>query len=277
MSAVTMVRERSALARFTVADASSQGEKTSFSFMAASMMLVLFFGIMMMTVEVPVPFSGPIVQSKPVTIHLQPHAAPVIAEPEPIVQAEIEKAPVLEPETILAAPVDRPQEKPEKLSTVVPEKPVEETAPPVVRRVYGVRKIYGKGLGNSTSEPSGLVSKIGNTVDGVADNLVATEEDLKGELASLSSVDKAPEPVRRIKPVYSQAMLKAKIRGVVTAYLLVDVDGTVRDVKVTEDIGLDSRQVATKALSGFKFKPALKNNSPVAVWILHRIRFEFQE
>ncbi len=48
-------------------------------------------------------------------------------------------------------------------------------------------------------------------------------------------------------------------------------------LKLTEDIGLDSKQVAAKALGGFRFKPALKNGSPVAVWILHRIRFEFQE
>ncbi len=278
MTSVTIVGYYSALTRFTMTDGSSSGEKESFSFMAASMIVILIFGAVMMTAELPVPFSGPVIQTRPVTIHLQSNTVPDIPEPEPVQKAEIEKAPVLEPETILATPVDRPQEKPEKITTAIPEKPVKETAPPeAVRRVYGVRKVYGKGLGKGAAEPSGLVTKKGNTVDGVADNLVATEADLKGELASLSSVDKAPEPVRRVKPIYSPSMLKAKVRGLVTAYLLVDVDGTVKDVNVTKDIGYDSRQVATKALSGFKFKPALKNNSPVAVWILHNIRFEFQE
>ena len=86
-----------------------------------------------------------------------------------------------------------------------------------------------------------------------------------------------PQPLRRIKPVYSKEMRKAKAHGLVTAYLLVDTDGSVKDVKITQDIGFDSRQVATTALRGFVFKPAMKDGNPVAVWILHRIRFEIQE
>ena len=277
MTAVTLVRERSALARFMVAEPSFPGEKGSFGFMAASLVMVLLFGTVMMSVEVPVHFSPAASQPQPVTIHLQQVVLPAAVEPEPFVKNNSEEVPVLEPETILSAPKDRTRNILEKPTAVVPQKAVEENAPPVVRRVYGARKIYAKGLGNGTSGAGGLVSKIGNTIDGVADDLVATKADLHGELAPLSSVDEAPEPLRRIKPVYSQAMLKAKVRGSVTAYLLVDVDGTVKDVKVTEDIGLDSRQVAIEALSGFKFKPALKNDSPVAVWILHRIRFEYQE
>jgi len=277
MNTVTCVRERSALARFTVVDQVSQNDKATFSFMAASMILVLLFGIVMMTIEVPVSFSRSSDQSKPVTIRLQQYEDPAPAEPELLPETIPETAPVLEPETIWAAPVDRPEEKPEKPLAVASENPVEETAPPAAKRVYGVRKIYARGLAKGSSEPAGIVSKTGNTIDGVADDLVATEADLKGELASLSSVDKAPEPIRRIKPKYSPSMLAAKVRGLVTAYVLVDVDGSVRDVKVTEDIGLDSQHVASKALFGFKFKPAFKNGSPVAVWILHHIRFEIQE
>ena len=277
MTAVTLVKERSVLARFMVAEPSFQGEKGSFGFMAASLFMVLLFGTMMMSVEVPDHFFPAVSQPQPVTIHLQQMVLPAAVEPEPLVKNISEDVPVLEPETILSAPRDRTRNIPVKPAAVALQKTVEETATPVVRRVYGVRKIYAKGLGSGTSAAVGLVSKMGNTIDGVADDLVATEADLQGELASLSSVDKAPDPLRRIKPIYSQAMLKAKVRGSVTAYLLVDVDGSVKDVKVIEDIGLDSRQVAIDALSGFKFKPALKKDSPVAVWILHRIRFEYQE
>jgi len=251
MNTVTCVRERSALARFTVVDQVSQNDKATFSFIAASMILVLQFGIVMMTIEVPVSFSRSSDQSKPVTIRLQQYEDPAPAEPELLPETIPETAPVLEPETIWAAPVDRPEEKPEKPLAVASETPVEETTPPAAKRVYGVRKVYARGLAKGTSEATGMVSKTGNTIDGVADDLVATEADLKGELASLSSVDKAPEPIRRIKPKYSPSMLAAKVRGLVTAYVLVDVDGSVRDVKVTEDIGLDSQHVASKALFGF--------------------------
>ena len=277
MNSIALVRERSVLSRFTVSDPSHHEEKKSFSFLAVSMISVLLFGVAMISIEVPVPFSESVVHSQPVTINLQQLMEPVSAEPEPVVQKEVEEVPVLEPETILSSPIDRPLVKTEKPMVVAAQQKDEAIATPAVRRVYGVRKVYAKGLGQGNSEPSGLVSKRGNTIDGMADDLKATEADLQGELASLSSVDKAPEPLRRIKPVYSQAMLKAQVRGLVTAYLLVDTDGKVKDVKVTEDIGLDSRQVAKIALGGFQFKPALKNGSPVAVWILHRIRFEFQE
>ena len=152
MTALTMVRERSTLSRFIVSDPSTSGEKTTILWLAGNMIFVLLFGFAVLSVEVPVPFSQSVVHSQPVTIHLQQLATPVSAEPEPIVQAKVEEVPVLEPETILSAPVDRPQEKREKPVAVAPRKTVETTAPPVVRRVYGVRKVYAKGLGQGASE-----------------------------------------------------------------------------------------------------------------------------
>ncbi len=265
--AVTLLSDRSALARFTVADPSPHQDQASILVMSATVLLALLLGIALARVEVLLPFSLGITQSQSVTIHLQQMVAPV--PPEPV--------PVLEAETILSAPEDRTPVQLEKPSSAAPQEQIDEPAPPAPRRVYGVRKVYARGLGSGASQPSGLVRKLGNTIDGRVDTLIATPADLQGELASLSSVDKVPEPLRRVKPVYSLAMLKARVRGVVTAYLLVDVDGTVKAVNVTEDIGLDSRQVASKALGGFRFKPAFKNGSPVAVWILHHVRFEFQE
>ncbi len=277
MTSICILKQRSVLTRFTMVDSTPRADQSSLFFLTGSLLLVLIFGLVVMSVEIPVSLSRDMVQSVPVSIRLQMNKEPEISEPAIIAPLEVEKVPVIEPETILSAPVDRPAVQPEKLTVVAPQEAITKPAQPVTRRVYGVRKVYAKGLGKGSAEPSGLVNKLGNTVDGRSDDLIATEADLQGKLAALSSVDQAPEPIRRIKPVYSNEMLKARVRGVVTAYLLVDVDGTVKDVKVTEDIGLDSRQVATRALNGFKFKSAQKNGSPVAVWILHRIRFEFQE
>ena len=131
--------------------------------------------------------------------------------------------------------------------------------------------------GCSTVRTAGLVTQRGNTLGGVRDTLTATAADLQGELAASSSVDQAPEPLHRAKPAYSPAMRKARAQGTVTAYLLVDVDGAVRDVRVTDDIGWDSREVATAALRQFRFRPAQRDGQPVAVWIRHHIRFEFQD
>jgi protein TonB len=206
-----------------------------------------------------------------VTVEVAPVSLPATARPEP----EPEPAPRLEPETVLAAPVDRPAPTPRRVAAPAPTPTAAPDQP--VRRVYGVRKVYARGLGAGSAGGAGLVVKKGNTVDGRADTLTATEADLQGELAALSTVDRAPGPLHRVKPRYSEALVAARASGTVTAYLLVDVDGSVVDVNVTEDIGYDSREVAEAAFRQFRFSPALKGGEPVAVWILHRIRFEFQE
>lgn len=193
--------------------------------------------------------------------------------PEPEPQPVPAPPPVLQPETVLAQAVARPAPEPADPPAV----PAPAAAAPAPRRVYGVRRVYARGLGGSGGASGRLVVKRGNTVDGRPDTLTATPADLGGDLASLSSVDRAPEPLRRVRPEYSQALRDARASGTVSAYLLVDVAGNVRDVNITEDIGYDSMEVATRAFRKFRFRPAEQDGRPVAVWILHRIRFEFQE
>ena len=48
-------------------------------------------------------------------------------------------------------------------------------------------------------------------------------------------------------------------------------------VVIVEDIGLDSGEVAAVALRQFRFRPALRGGQAVPVWIVYKIRFEFQE
>lgn len=187
--------------------------------------------------------------------------------------------PELTRDTVLAQAAEEPRAAPELAPTAAPPEfaapeAVRDEPPP--RRVYGVRQVLVRGLGDGGGA-GGLVVKLGNTLDGVADTLTASAADLRGELAALSSVERAPEPVHQVKPHYSPAMLAARARGVVTARLLVDADGSVAEVAVLEDIGQDSRRLASDAFRQFRFRPALRHGEPVAVWIVFRMRFEFQE
>ncbi|MCP4571330.1 MAG: hypothetical protein GY838_03190 [bacterium] len=230
-------------------------------------------GLALTLAEVP-----PLMETPGGTAHRVTVEFDAVELPRP--QPELESAPPpepprLDPATVLAQTVDRPA--PEAVvAKVAPTQPAS-PADPEPRRVYGVRKVYARGLGAAGAGAGRLVVKRGNTVDGRPDSLTATAADLRGELAALSAVERAPEPLHRVKPVYSEALAKARARGVVSAYLLVDVDGAVRDVNITEDIGYDSREVASAAFRRFRFRPAVRGGEPVAVWILHRIRFEFQE
>jgi len=241
--------------------------------MVLSVMVSTGVGLLLLTVDTSTVLAQVQQEARRITFHAP--ALPV-AQPEPLPEPEPpapEPEPVeLAPETVLAQTIDLPEPEPES----VPATPDPEPTP---RRVYGVRKVLARGLGDAGSGGmrTGLVVKRGNVLDGVADSLTATKDDLKGQLAALSTVERAPEPVHRVKPIYSEALVEARASGTVSARVLVDVDGRVAAVEVTEEFGYDSAVVAEAALRQFRFRPALRRGEPVAVWIIHRIRFEFQE
>ncbi len=237
---------------------------------------IVLVGIVLALFPVTLPPVAAAPQAQRVTLSLDAFL-PAQVDPQPEPEPVPEDIPRLTPESVLAAPVDDPVE-PE--ARPVPAGGIEDETPaaePPARRVYGVRKVYARGLGAGASGQSGLVTKRGNSLAGPPDSLVATAADLRGRLAPLSSVDQAPQPLDRRHPAYSAAMREARVSGTVQAWLLVDEEGRVRQVNVTEDIGADSRQVAAAALSRFRFRPARRDGAPVAVWILHRIRFQLQE
>ncbi len=249
--------------------------------LAGTQGLLLLAGGLMLTVEgTPVVALGGD-EARRVTFRFEPESAPVEITPEPRpVEPEpdpVEMAPEITPATVLDQAIDRSAPEPELESTpaTTPDDPATPVEPP--RRVYGVRKVFARGLGADGSGAPGLVVKRGNTVDGRADSLVATPEDLVGTLAPLSTVSRAPVPLRRVKPRYSDLLREHRATGTVTARLLVDVDGSVRLVEVTSDIGHDSSDLAEAAFRQFRFEPAIRGGEPVAVWIIHKIRFELQE
>lgn len=241
---------------------------------AGSLALFLALGAGLSLVEVSAVAARTRAIGHRVTIETSPIALPPPPQkPRPDAAAPA-APPRLDPATVLSQDVDRAA--PAQAQTPPQAAPnAAESAP--TRRVYGVSKVYARGLDAGAADATGLITKLGNTTSGPPDTLTATDADLRGELAALSTVDQAPVPVSRIKPEYTPALVAARASGTVAAYLLVDIDGSVREVHVTEDIGHDSRAVAAAAFARFRFQPALKNGTPVAVWILHRIRFEFQE
>ncbi len=235
---------------------------------AGSLAVAIGLGGLLLTVPVTPAARLTLLDPTPVAFkvaaELSDSAAPS-PPPPPRQVAPVEPAPVITSDTQLAQEVDSPATEGD---------PAAQTP---ARRVYGVRKVFARGLGAGSGGDGSLVVKRGNTLDGRADTLTATAADLNGPVAPLSTVEVPPTPVRQVKPRYSQALIDHRVSGVVSARLLVDADGQVREVEITEDIGFDSREIATNAFRQFRFRPALRGDRPVAVWILFKIRFEFQE
>jgi protein TonB len=184
-----------------------------------------------------------------------------------------EKKEAPKPEPKKEKPVDLTQ-KP------VLKQPEEVAAPKVVvtkaRPVYGVRKVYAVGLGGTGDGSAAIVTKLGNTLDKEPDTLVARPEDLQGPLVPVSTVTSAPALMNEVKPVYTPEMIEHKVAGLVRAKVLVDIDGAVNKIIMLEDIGHGSREAAFEAFKKLKFKPALRGDEAVAVWIIMKYRFVLQ-
>ena len=72
-----------------------------------------------------------------------------------------------------------------------------------------------------------------------------------------------PELVYRVDPGYTVEAQKAKVAGTVMLAILVGTDGKVSDIHVLEKLepGLDARAIT--AVSKWRFKPAMRGETPV--------------
>jgi hypothetical protein len=189
-----------------------------------------------------------------------------------------------------------PQEKKVKKTIVPPkkaevkEKPVDLTQNPVLkqkdediqkkedkpeaaRRVYGLRKVYSRGIGAGGSLSDAVIGKIGNTINKDVDDIAATKEDIKGKVVSATTVTTAPRYKKRVKPEYTQEMIDNKIEGVIKLKVLVDIDGRVKKAAALNDLGYGSAQRAVEACYLMEFEPAMRGEEAVAVEIIISIRF----
>lgn len=78
-----------------------------------------------------------------------------------------------------------------------------------------------------------------------------------------------------LKPHYTSDAMRARVQGAVMLGCVVDVDGSVRDVKVLASLdrwlGLDAE--AIRAASQWKFKPGTLSGEAVPVWITIEMHF----
>lgn len=92
---------------------------------------------------------------------------------------------------------------------------------------------------------------------------------------SLVETDRMPECVSAVLPPYPKSAKENRIEGEVWLQVLVDEHGDVGEVRVfrksKSDVGFE--QAAMDAALKWKYRPALCNRKPVAVWILYTLKF----
>jgi periplasmic protein TonB len=74
-------------------------------------------------------------------------------------------------------------------------------------------------------------------------------------------------------PPYSEEARKAKYQGTCVLQIIVDQAGAVRDVQVVKHLGLGLDEKAEETVKTWKFKPATRNGTPVAVRVLVEVSF----
>jgi len=82
-----------------------------------------------------------------------------------------------------------------------------------------------------------------------------------------------PIAIFRPDPPYSEEARKAKLQGTVTLSIIVDAQGNVHDVHVIKPVGMGLDERAADTVATWKFKPAMRNNSPVPVRVLVEVTF----
>jgi TonB family protein len=83
----------------------------------------------------------------------------------------------------------------------------------------------------------------------------------------------APVPIYKPEPPYSEEARKAKYQGTVVVLIVVDAAGNVTDARVVKPLGLGLDEKALETIRTWKFKPGLRNGTPVPVRMMVEVSF----
>jgi protein TonB len=111
---------------------------------------------------------------------------------------------------------------------------------------------------------------------------MATGAGLFGEAASQSTgldafsvadLEKRPEVLSSVPPVYPESLRKSKVEGAVTLVFVLDETGRVDDPRVESATHKEFEAPALDAIRRWKFKPGIKDGQPVRTYLRQPIRF----
>jgi len=90
-------------------------------------------------------------------------------------------------------------------------------------------------------------------------------------------VEKAPQIIRRILPVYPEMAVRAGLEGTVWIKILIDREGVPTRAVVIKSSAELFDQPAIEAAMQFRFTPAVMNRGPVKVWVSIPFRFRLRD
>lgn len=125
-------------------------------------------------------------------------------------------------------------------------------------------KGFSMGNGNGTGIGSGDGAGIGPGSGG----------NIGGGVYQVGGSVRPPVAIFTPDPEFSEEARKAKFSGNVVVSLIVGADGKPRNVHVLRGVGMGLDQKAVEAVEQYKFKPAIQNGKPVAVYLNIEVNFQ---
>jgi periplasmic protein TonB len=83
----------------------------------------------------------------------------------------------------------------------------------------------------------------------------------------------SPELVYKVEPEYSEQARKAKYQGTVVLTIVVQRDGTVRDIKILTSLGMGLDEKAIEAVRQWRFRPGMRQGQAVDVFATVEVMF----
>ena len=93
----------------------------------------------------------------------------------------------------------------------------------------------------------------------------------------IGQVDKLPQVISRIRPVYPPAAKQKNIEGVVVVKFMVTMEGTVENISVLKAKPQGYfEKAATEAVKKWKFQPGTVGKEPVNTWMTAMVKFRLE-
>jgi TonB family protein len=105
---------------------------------------------------------------------------------------------------------------------------------------------------------------------------IAISQALAGsrQVYQAASIDTAPKLIYKVEPDYTAIARATKLSGTVQLSVVVDTDGTVKNVQVIRGLGLGLDEQAVDAIESWRFKPGTQAGTPVAVQATIEVHFK---
>ena len=113
----------------------------------------------------------------------------------------------------------------------------------------------------------GAMAGIGGPREIVA--AAAVEEDA----FDVADLQKRPEAISQVPPVYPEALQKAKVEGVVTLVFVLSEEGRVEDPRVESSSRPEFEKPALDAIRKWRFRPGEKDGKAVRTYLRQPLRF----